>query len=258
MSETETKDTESTLEDKSIVTISNVDITQSTFWASNINDCTVTVDLDVPSGYKYSIHLSFKNALVEDDTFTKISPVIKNPFNSSEDIKQDTIIKNTKLTFELNNELFKNSPNGINTLRIEINDETPKEGTTGKSIYDYVITVENRNRFKIERKYSYKSEYLISGSGSITNKDGFMVKTSNGILNAMIVPKQPIEMDGRATIRTITVDATEDTSGECQKDIIVTMQEDEGDYIAQTIPLTEVLSFTSIDKVQAINANLLK
>ena len=96
MSETETKDTKSTLEDKSIVTISNVDITQSTFWASNINDCTVTVDLDVPSGYRYSIHLSFKNALVEDDTFTKISPVIKNPFNSSEDIKQDTIIKNTK------------------------------------------------------------------------------------------------------------------------------------------------------------------
>ena len=85
-----------------------------------------------------------------------------------------------------------------------------------------------------------------------------MVKTSNGILNAMIVPKQPIEMDGRATIRKITVDATEDTSGECQKDIIVTMQEDEGNYIAQTIPFTEVLSFTSIDKVQAINANLLK
>ena len=250
---------ETKLEDVSQVKIYNVDITQSKFLAKNINDCTVVVSMSIPSGNDYKFHLSFKDATVEDDTFTDITPIVKDYFDSKKELKQDTSTNSSKFTFDISNELLKNSHIGKNILKIEISDVVPKEGTTGKSSYEYELTVENRNFFNIERPYKYKSEYLVTGSGnSITNENGFTVKTTNGILKSVAIPKQPIEMDGRAKIRSITVDATEDTSGECQKDVIVIMQEDEGDYIAQTIPFTEVLSFTSIDKVQAINANLLK
>ena len=123
--------------------------------------------------------------------------------------------------------------------------------------YSHISLLNNQNTklININRNFNYKSEYLISGSGNITNDNGFFVNTNNGSLKSLAIPRKAIEMDGRATIRGIKVTADSDSSGECHTDFIVQTTSDEGDYNVQNIPFVGALAFTSIDKIQAINAN---
>lgn len=234
------------------VTIANVDMTQSTFWAKGINDTTVTASVKVPSGEQYKVSAFLKDSAMED--FEALNVDIIDTYDTKVVIN-DKFVKITKFSLTIDGSLLKS---GTNILRLVVEDMSPAEGSEGKSEYDYDLVVEHRNSFRIDRKLSHQSEYLISGSGTITNENGFQVQTVNGVLRSMVVPKRPIEMDGRATIRGIKVDVDKDTEGACEKDVIVQSQEDCGDYNVQQIPFTEILSFNAIDKVQAINANEVK
>ena len=191
----------------------------------------------------------------EDDYYEDITSLLKDAEHSSKvvDFTKPTDIK--LISLSLNNDKLSSKNNGVNTLKLIVKDVTPATGTTGVSTYTYDLTVETRNSFKINRNFNYKSEYLISGSGNITNDNGFFVNTNNGSLKSLAIPRKAIEMDGRATIRGIKVTADSDSSGECHTDFIVQTTSDEGDYNVQNIPFVGALAFTSIDKIQAINAN---
>lgn len=233
---------------KSKTTVGNVDLSQSTFWAKNPNDVTVVIDMSVPEGEEYKISAFLKNA--KEEEFAPLEVDIIDLYDTK-NVVNDKFTAVHKLQFGIDSSMISA---GTNVLKLIVEDVHPAEGTTGQTEYDYDLVVEHRNSFKIVRPLRYRSEYLISGSGSITNEKGFSVNTSNGVLRSTVIPRRAIEMDGRATIRSIIVDADEDSEGACKKDIIVQAQDDEGDFNVQKIPFSEVLGFSSIDKIQAIDA----
>ena len=116
----------------------------------------------------------------EDDYYEDITSLLKDAEHSSKvvDFTKPTDIK--LISLSLNNDKLSSKNNGVNTLKLIVKDVTPATGTTGVSTYTYDLTVETRNSFKINRNFNYKSEYLISGSGNITNDNGFFVNTNNG------------------------------------------------------------------------------
>lgn len=230
--------------ERSKSTVNNVELSCSNYWNKSINDTTVTVKMLVPSNDRYKLVVEMYRNDEKVATFEEF----KNPFDTKQVVTDFTNL--TTLQFVVPETFLEI---GDNVLKFIVTDEVPEEDTTGTSEVTHVIKVETRNSFEIERKLAYKSEYLISGSGSIDNANGFNVNTKNGSLKTVCIPKKPIEMDGRATVQSIEIDATPDFIGECEKDIATASLLEMGDYTVQKIPFDDVLHFDEIKHIQAID-----
>lgn len=227
--------------------IDNVDFSASNLWYKSLADVQISVSLHLQVDKKVTMKTEFKSANAVA-TKNADGSILSDGF---ETISTDTTSFNTNRTATIP---YTKLQVGTNTVRITITDEVPPSGQTGVSVFTHDVVVENRDSFKINRSYDFAKEYLISGSGTITNANGFSVTTSNGVRKSLVIPRKSIEMDGRAKIKSISVIGDKDTIGKCEKDVTVNKQEDMGDCYMQTIPFTDILTFQKIDKVQAINA----
>ena len=221
--------------------IQNVRFSASNLWVDNLSDINISVALHLTVGKKTSMKIELKPA---DAIVTEVNDGYKI-------IVTDTADDNTEKKGTIP---YTELKEGTNTIRITITDEVPPDGQTGKSIYTHTVVVENRDSFKIKRAYDFPDEYLISGSGIIDINNNYIVTTESGVRKSLVIPRKAIEMDGRAKIRSVVVNADKDNTGTCEKDVTVNVQEDMGDCYMQTIPFTDILTFQKIDKVQAINA----
>ena len=215
--------------------IDSVVFNRSTMWFKSILDVTVTAILRIDSGFLTSMSV---DVVKVDGTKVNVLPLT-------------TPSADSQRVFTVDRSNF--AP-GSSTVIVTFVDQTPPAGGTGVTTFTHSVIVDDRDDLVVTRSFDFKPEYLVSGPGKVDPVGHFSVTTSRGFEQAMMIPTQPVLMDGRATVRTITVTGDADAVGQASKTLNANGQVDAGDVFVQTISLNDVLSFRSIDKIQVVDA----
>lgn len=214
--------------------IDSVNFNRSTMWAKSILDVTVSAVLRIDTGYLVSMTV---DVLPVNGVKVNVLPMT-------------TPSADSQRTFTIDRSYF--TP-GVSSVVLTFTDATPPTGGTGMTTFTHMVIVDDRDDQVVTRSFDFKGEYLVSGPGKVDPVNHFTVTTSTGFEQALMIPTQPILMDGRASIRTLTVTGDADAVGTAAKTLDSAGQVDAGDVFVQTIPLNDVLTFRSIDKIQIID-----
>lgn len=142
---------------------------------------------------------------------------------------------------------------GKNTLFLTFQDEYPPIDSTGKIEFQYDVIMEDRENLKIARRFAFEEEYLVSGPLTIDPVDGLKLVTEAGLEEGIVVPKNAIQMDGRAKIKKITVVGDPDKLGDASSKCTAIYRADRGDSILQRLPLSDLRTFKAIAKIEVVD-----
>ena len=222
----------------SISKILNVDFSNTNPWHKSKKDITATVDILLPEFKKCLIKAVLSPAEIET---TKKS--------SDRDIvvyEESTYTDTTRRTFPIQ----RNSLSvGKNKVVVSVIDEDDPHDT---SSYEEIITVEDRDTFAIRRTLKNKSEYIVTGDLDIDNADSLHTN-ANGMESGVAVPKNHIEMDGRCSIKSVSIDGDDDENKKALLKQDYSYVQDHYDYVVYKYPIGKYMKYESIDDITLID-----
>lgn len=207
--------------------IINVDFTNTNPWYKNKKDITMTADLLLPeeSTVSMTINLQHEDLGIDEE-------LIKTDYESKTQFVH--VIPYKKL----------NIGNNIITLTFSFKDdeESPEDVIT----YTETIRVETRDDFTADRNIKYNGEYIVSGQLNLdADKKLHIEKQGQGFA----IPKNFVNMDGKHSISSVSVSASNDT----YMNINILQEplhyEDKEEYAAYKIPLKKIASYYAIDNI---------
>lgn len=205
--------------------ILDCELSDSVLWDMEHKDVTITALLGIPDGHAATMKIEIANG-------SDASRILLNDASPSADTIRKFVVQHKEFT----------SKN--NTLTITFADPI---GSTKKFMHE--VTIEDRDTFKIHRALDFSEEYRITGNLKMNPFQNLMLKAS-GFEEGIAMPKKAIEMDGRAKIHKIVIDADDDTSSDESILQKASYRQDRSDSILQKIPLRNIKNFESVNRMQ--------
>lgn len=223
----------------SLSKILNVDFSNTNPWHKSKKDITVTVDILLPE---------FKKCLIKAVLSTAEARSAKKVGNNSDIVvyEESTYTDATKRIFSIQRKLL---CVGENRVVVSVVDEDDPHDA---SSYEETITVEDRDTFSIKRTFKNSSEYIITGELDMDNV-GSLHTNANGMESGVAIPKNHIEMDGRCSIKTVSIDGDNDESKKTLLEQDYSYVQDHYDYVVYKYPIGKYMEYESIDDITLID-----
>lgn len=203
-----------------------INFSNSRPWKNDRRDIKISAVLGIGDLQRVSMQVDVQNG-------TKDKRTVLSQTAFSNDTMREFILSNKELEV------------GENTITVTFKDEAPAADGSGETVFSHVIFVEDRNAFKIERPLHFAAEYHMTGIMNMTPSNGLILK-AKGREEGIAVPKNPIEMDGRAKIKNVVVDGDSDVVNESWVSQRATYQQDRGDSVIQKIPLFNIITSDAV------------
>lgn len=216
----------------SLSKILNVDFSNTNPWYKSKKDITAVVDIILPE---------FKKCLLK----AVLSPAESEKKSNNSDIvvyEDSGYIDSTRRIFTISRDLLNV---GKNKVVVTVTDEDEPHDA---SSYEANITVEDRDTFSIKRTFENSSEYIITGALSINNTDSLHTN-ANGMEAGVVIPKNHIEMDGRCSIKSVSIDGDNDENNEVQLNQGYSYVQDHYDYVVYKYPIGKYMQYESVSDI---------